>query len=64
MLKNFLIFGFLSLNITSFTQGNDAELISQKTNIEINNGKLNKELYSLKSSLMKVKIRLLSGVAT
>jgi hypothetical protein len=45
MIKIYLILGFLSLYITSFTQDYDAELISQKTTIEINNGNLTKDLY-------------------
>jgi len=45
MIRLFLILGFLLFYITSFTQDYDAELISQKTTIEINKGKLTKNLY-------------------
>ena len=45
MIKLFLIFGFFTIYIPSFTQDSDAELISQKTYIEINKGILTKDLY-------------------
>jgi len=45
MIRLFLILGFLLFYITSFTQDYDAELISQNTTIEINKGKLTKNLY-------------------
>ncbi len=45
MIKSYLILGFLFFYITSFTQDFDAELISQKTLIEINKGNLTKNLY-------------------
>lgn len=49
MIRLFLILGFLFFYITSFTQDYDAELISQKTTIEIKKGKLTKNLsYEIK----------------
>jgi len=41
-----LIICFLSLVITSFSQNYDAELVSQKTTIIINKGKLTKNSYN------------------
>jgi hypothetical protein len=45
MIKIVLFIGFFSLQLTSQAQGYDAELISQKTDIEISNGRLTKNLY-------------------
>ncbi len=45
MIKTFLILGFLAFYMSSFSQNFDAELISQKTSIEVNNGKLSKSLH-------------------
>lgn len=45
MIRLYLILGFLFFYITSFTQDYDAELISQKTTIEINKTNLTKNLY-------------------
>ena len=45
MIKLYLILGFLFFFTPSFTQDNDAELISQKTSIEIKKGNITKDLY-------------------
>jgi len=45
MIRLYLILGFLFFYITSFTQDYDAELVSQKTSIEINKGNLTKNLF-------------------
>ncbi len=45
MIKKILLFGLLSIYIKTFAQDYAAELISQKTNIEINNNKLTKDFY-------------------
>jgi hypothetical protein len=45
MIRLYLILGFLFFYISSFTQDYDAELISQKTTIEINKGNLTKNFY-------------------
>lgn len=45
MIRLYLILGFLFMYNTAFTQDYDAELISQKTAIEINKGNLTKNLY-------------------
>lgn len=49
MTKLYFTFGFLLFYIASFAQSFDAELISQKTSIEVNKGNLTKELsYEIK----------------
>jgi hypothetical protein len=45
MIRLNLILGFLFFYISSFTQDYDAELVSQKTSIEINKGNLTKNLF-------------------
>ena len=45
MTKILLLIGFISFQILSFSQGYDAELTFQQTNIEISNNKMTKDLH-------------------